>query len=161
MKIFFIVSLIILGILVFTIVYTYWAFNNIDKSLQDWNNIKTLIDGDLKKDLMRLHKLSEEEYIQCAVGIWVISCIEEDDIKQLMKLKEDTDNEIEETKNIIFLIKIDQKQMRLIFLCKDKDVLECWGTRYMTALVKLLKQEPQDIALDEIERDVAFDFCDE
>jgi hypothetical protein len=112
----------------------------------------------MKKDMMKIHSLTEEEYMQCMIGVWIASIIEPNDIKKLMNLKESTDKEKKETKKTIVLIKEDQKSMRIFFLANDDAIKKIWGSRYLSSLIQLLKEEPSDTSLNETERNIVNAF---
>jgi hypothetical protein len=130
----------------------------LDRQAMNWETVKPDVEGQLKDDLMKHYSLSEYEYMQSIVGIWVLANIPAEDVKELMKLSENSKNERKTVKKIIYKVKRIQKEMRLLFLLQIKTVEDPWKSPFLSSLIMLLKNSPSKIPLNTIERRVASDF---
>jgi hypothetical protein len=150
------IALAIVVVVVLLIVLGVWRNNELDKSLKNWDTIKTYIEGDLKGDLKKLHSLSDEEYMQCAVGVWILANIPEEDVKKLLNIKTKFTNE-EELKNGI---RSNQAFMRKCFTRRVKQNKYYWECEFMMDLINRLKKVPLLIDINETEKIVADSFCE-
>jgi hypothetical protein len=123
----------------------------------NWDTTKQKIDGQLKQDIMQIHSMSEDEYMQCIVGVWVIANIETEDIKNLIKSNINPSNTNAMDKTTLTIKQL-QKEIRIAFSFTGKAATEKWSKPFLTSLIKLLKNEPVKTSLDDTEKGIVEGF---
>ena len=129
----------------------------LDTEGMNWDTTKPKIDGQLKQDIMQIHSMSEDEYMQCIVGVWVIANVETEDIKNLIKsnINPSDTNAMDKT---ILTIKQLQKEIRIAFSFTGKEATDKWSKPFLTSLVKFLKNKPVKTSLDDTEKGIVERF---